>query len=295
MNRASRIRKKIRAGIETEVKRIRQNRPIKKLPTVLTFANVVLGFLALIMIYSGEYLLASLFIMAAFIFDILDGFMARMLEVTSAFGMELDSLADAVTFVLAPAMLIYFKFFETPRIGLVVATFAVICGIARLAKFNITKDTKSFIGMPTPFFAAMVISFVFLDINLREEAAAIIFFILSLLMISPVKYPNFKDGGSKKYRMRGVIVLALYGGMIFLPIATIWKAIAANALLWIVLLLPFFFDRIVKRRKFVVVFAAGLALATIAFYPDPSFLLVLPGIYAVIAAPLLQAAMMERR
>lgn len=294
--KAKHVRTRIRAGIQTKVTRIKQNRPIKKLPTILTFVNAILGFIALISVYNEQYLIASLLIMAAFIFDILDGFMARFLEVTSTFGVELDSLADAVTFVLAPAMLIYFRFFQTPRIGLVVATFAVICGIARLAKFNTTTDTSSFIGMPTPFFAAMTIALVFLDIRLHEEAAALLFFILALLMISPVKYPNFKEEATKKYRMRAVIGLAAFGIIIFLPISMAVKAIAVNVLFWLFLLLPFCLDRAaIRRRKFVAAFGGGLLLATIAFYENPQFLLMLPAIYSVIAAPLIQAAMMERR
>lgn len=293
--RTEHIRTKIRTNIQTKVTKIKQNKPIKKLPTILTFVNIVLGFLALIAIFNERYLLASFLVLAAFAFDILDGFMARFLEVTSAFGVELDSLADAITFVLAPAMLIYFTFFRTPRIAIVVATFAVICGIARLAKFNTTKDTQSFIGMPTPFFAAMTIALVFLDIKLRDDAAALIFFILALLMVSPIRYPNFKDSMAKKYRLRGVIGLGVFAAILLLPIEMVWKAIATNLLFWIFLFLPLALDTIIHRKKFVVMFAAGLLLASIAFYENPSFLLVLPVIYSVIAAPLIQAAITERQ
>jgi CDP-diacylglycerol--serine O-phosphatidyltransferase len=287
-------RTRLRTGIQRNVVRMKQSRHTRKLPTALTFVNAVLGFLALVSVYSEEYAVASLLIVAAFVFDILDGLMARALEATSAFGVELDSLADAVTFVIAPAMLIYFKFFQTPRIGIVVATFAVICGIARLAKFNASSDSRSFVGMPTPFFAALVISLVFLDIPLRENVAALLFFLLASLMISPVKYPNFKDEATKKYRVRGVAALVIMAAVLALPIGMMWKAVAANALFWL-LFIPFLFGRAVRRRKFTVLFVGGMALATVAFVDDPLFLLALPGMYAVIAAPLLQAAMMERQ
>ena len=79
-----------------------------------------------------------------------------------------------------------------------------------------------------------------------------------------------------------------------LPLDLLWKAVAANALFWIFMLIPFGLDSIVYRKKFVIVFAAGLGLATIGFYENPSFLLVLPGLYSIIAAPLLQAAMMKK-
>jgi len=268
-----------------------------------TLANAVCGtgamFAMMTYLQSGDVshvYFACAMVLAAGVFDVIDGRVARWRQNSSAMGRELDSLADAVTFVIAPAMLIYFRFFHTPRIGLVVATFAVICGIARLAKFNTTTDTRSFIGMPTPFFAAMTIALVFLDIRLREEAAALIFFILALLMISPVKYPNFKDETAKKYRIRAVISLAAFAVIIFLPISMELKAISVNVLFWLFLFLPFCLDRsVVHRRKFIVAFAGGLLLATIAFYENPAFLLMLPAIYSVIAAPLIQAAMMEQR
>ena len=89
-----RLRTKIQNNIQKKVTKIKQHKPIKKLPTILTLLNVVLGFVALISIYNEKYLLATLFILSAFIFDILDGFKARWLQVITAFGIELDSLAD---------------------------------------------------------------------------------------------------------------------------------------------------------------------------------------------------------
>ncbi|MBI4150123.1 hypothetical protein HY488_01835, partial [Candidatus Woesearchaeota archaeon] len=113
-------------------------------------------------------------------------------------------------------------------------------------------------------------------------------------MISPIKYPNFKDEATKKYRLRGVVGLGIFAIILFLPIAMTWKAIVINVLFWTFLLVPLCFDSIVRRKKFVVLFAAGLVLASIAFYENPLFLIVLPVIYATIAAPLIQTAMMER-
>jgi hypothetical protein len=92
-----------------------------------------------------------------------------------------------------------------------------------------------------------------------------------------------------------VIALGIFVVILFLPIAMIGKAVATHAFFWLGLFLPFFLDHIVKRRKFLVLFGAGLVLATVAFYENPLFLLVLPGLYSVIAAPLLQSAMMERQ
>ena len=126
------------------MKRLSQNikekiKPKKRLPTFLTLMNAALGFFAILAIIEGNFRLASLLIVLGFVFDALDGAVARYLHTTSDCGLELDSLADAVTFVIAPALLIYFRFFDTFRMGSAVALFAIICGISRLAKFNTLK------------------------------------------------------------------------------------------------------------------------------------------------------------
>ncbi|MBT3406248.1 CDP-diacylglycerol--serine O-phosphatidyltransferase [Candidatus Woesearchaeota archaeon] len=283
--RKSKPAKRLSRNIRKVKPKIRAQK--KNIPTVFTLANLALGFFAIISIFNEMYNVASLLILIGFIFDILDGMMARYLSVASDFGVELDSLADAVTFVLTPSLLVFFYFFQTTRIGILVSLFVLVCGILRLAKFNTMKTKDHFVGMPTPFFAAIVISFIFLKITLTEQVAAIVFFILAYLMVSPIQYPSFKQKNMKLYKYFGIGIMALMAIAFLLKLDIFYIAIGENLLLWVAVIIPLFFNKMIKVKTYLFVFAFGLALATIAFYHDPRFLIVLPFIYSIAAAPLL--------
>lgn len=269
-------------------------RPKRQLPTFLTMVNAILGFISIILIFNQRYDIASLLIITAFIFDILDGMLARKLQATSDFGAELDSLADTISFVIAPALLIYFVFFDTQRFGLIAGVVAVICGISRLAKFNITKDNKGFIGLPTPMFALVTVSFVFLGIKIKEEIALLLFFLLSYLMVSHLKYPSFKEKSMARYKYAGIILLISMIITLLLKIDLSYIAIGVNVYLWMFIGLPLMFSRYVKRKKKLTLFYLGMILATIAFYQEAKMLLVLPFIYTVIAGWLVQSALTSK-
>ena len=133
----------------------------KHIPNTLTCLNLFSGCLAIIAAYNADFTMASVFIVAGAIFDFFDGMSARMLKAYSPLGKELDSLADMVTFGVAPAMMIFtilrgitncgcmseFISEYIPYLAFVIAAFSAL----RLAKFNIDeRQTSSFIGMPTP-------------------------------------------------------------------------------------------------------------------------------------------------
>lgn len=162
------------------------------IPDIFTLANLVSGFIAVIKVFEQEYVFASVLIVIAMVFDLLDGKVARWLDITSSLGKELDSLADAISFVIAPALLVYFRIFEASTTGLVVSIVIAVCGILRLAKFNTLKPLPYFIGVPTPWFTAIVIIFVVCNFSLGMPANTIIFLALALSMVSPLKLPNFK-------------------------------------------------------------------------------------------------------
>ncbi len=153
-------------------------------------------------------------------FDGLDGRIARMTNTTSAFGRELDSLADVITFGIAPAVLAFVwgvLFVVVPvgqfqshltRLGYLVAFFYLLCGAVRLARFNVQTnpmpknpgrpDRKYFVGMPIPAGAALIAAAVFLDASPRRSFAFSVFWlalvvIVSLLMVSTWRYPSFKQ------------------------------------------------------------------------------------------------------
>ena len=134
----------------------------RHIPNTVTCCNLFSGCIAVVMAYRGDYTAALGFIVLGAVFDFFDGMLARALQAYSPLGKELDSLADDVTFGVAPAMIVFslFKevrvpdFFSTwedffPYAAFLIAVFSAL----RLAKFNIdTRQTSSFIGVPTPSF-----------------------------------------------------------------------------------------------------------------------------------------------
>ena len=132
----------------------------KYIPNALTCCNLLSGCVATSFAYNGDIKAAFLFIILGAVFDFFDGMAARLLHVSSPIGKELDSLADNITFGVAPSMMVYFElgqlncpvFLEPlktflPYIAFLIAAFSAL----RLAKFNIDeRQSKSFIGLPTP-------------------------------------------------------------------------------------------------------------------------------------------------
>ncbi len=178
-------------------------RGVYLLPSLLTLTNLLCGFYAVVLTLQSEYHQACLAIIAAFVADALDGRIARMTGTTSEFGVEFDSLADLVTFCVAPAILIYHKWLmEIPTIGWVCAFVYVACGAIRLARFNAhdtTTTTAYFNGLPTPAAAAGPVSLILLDERIfpGETHAGIVApwvcILLAFLMVSSVRYPSFKN------------------------------------------------------------------------------------------------------
>ena len=209
------------------------------LPNLMTAGNLFCGFAAVIkciqarlLTDSGEYALlhpnlswitlythAVWLILAAVIFDSLDGRLARMGGRTSLFGAEFDSLADVVSFGVTPALMVFFLILA-PRgeyqwfreLGWLIAFIYLLCGAVRLARFNVitnpllhraeAESSKDFVGLPIPAAAGTVASLVLLLLNLtanakelRQWALALPFILIlvSMLMVSTIRYPSFKQ------------------------------------------------------------------------------------------------------
>ncbi len=122
------------------------------IPNTLTCCNLLCGCIAVTLALRGAFLCALIFMLLGAVFDFADGFVARLLGVSSPIGKELDSLADSVTFGVAPAAFLYVSLLPAlPRGGAYVAFLLAACSALRLAKFNLdTRQTTSFIGLPTP-------------------------------------------------------------------------------------------------------------------------------------------------
>lgn len=170
--------------------------------------------------------LAGILIGIAIILDALDGRIARMTNTTSDFGVQFDSLADVITFGMAPAVLCYLWAFyhydgnlSIARAGWLVSFVFLICAASRLARFNVQStaapDKRYFVGMPTPAAAAVVGSTVYcfpdrLDGDSRAIAVLIAMALLAFLMVSRIKYRSFKDLNLRQPRSyRAVVLIAL--------------------------------------------------------------------------------------
>ncbi|MEO0454293.1 MAG: CDP-diacylglycerol--serine O-phosphatidyltransferase [Verrucomicrobiota bacterium] len=195
------------------------------LPNLMTAGNLFCGFMAILQIFEGtmtrrygegewwvHFELSLLLIIGAFVCDILDGRLARLGGQESPFGREFDSLADIVSFGMAPALLLFqIVLYEMPnRIGWLIAFIYLACGALRLARFNTLQAiegshaTKSFTGFPIPAAAGLIASITLLLLKIYEAdpdrsigvwkfvlAGLMIF--LSFMMFSKVEYPSFKN------------------------------------------------------------------------------------------------------
>jgi CDP-diacylglycerol---serine O-phosphatidyltransferase len=176
------------------------------LPQLLTTANLAAGFFAIVKASSGDVLLASYAIFIAAVFDILDGRAARMTGNVSRFGAEYDSIADTVSFGVAPAILAFHagSFSALGWAGWVMAFVYTACASLRLARFNVSAGRYQgrFDGLPTPAAAGMVVSAVWfndflvglgLGIDFPPIVLALAVMSLGLLMVSPIPYHSFKN------------------------------------------------------------------------------------------------------
>jgi len=172
-------------------------------PNLFTTGNLFCGFYSIIMSLKGNYVVAAYLILIANIFDMVDGRVARMLNATSLFGKEYDSLADLVSFGVAPAVMAYlWAFWGFSRLGWLVAFLFVACGALRLARYNVMATGQQapvnyFLGLPIPAAGSGVATFflfyneLHLDFN-KTLILLIMMFLFAYLMVSRVKYPNFK-------------------------------------------------------------------------------------------------------
>ena len=182
-------------------KAIRLRRGIYLLPTLFTIGNLFCGFYSLVLTFRSEFERASLLVVAAGILDGLDGRIARLTGTTSAFGNEFDSLADVVSFGVAPALLAYhWGLIPLGRFGWLVAFLFVVCAAMRLARFNIqtsAADKRYFAGLPSPMAGGSVACLSYALPALQPQrwialAVATLVTTLGLLMVSRFRYPSFK-------------------------------------------------------------------------------------------------------
>lgn len=195
-------------------------RGIYVLPNLLTSANLFCGFYAIVAATQGNFLKGAIAIMIAAIFDGLDGKIARVTRTVSRFGLEYDSLSDAISFGVAPGVLVYLWALQPfGRLGWLAALLFVACGTLRLARFNTQVHVVSsdyFNGLPIPAAAFMIAATVLLFHRFggtgttKHVTILIMIYVLSFLMVSTIKYYSFKQVElfrKMKFNMLVIVVL----------------------------------------------------------------------------------------
>jgi CDP-diacylglycerol--serine O-phosphatidyltransferase len=187
---------------------IKMRKGIYILPNLLTTGNLLCGFWAIISVFQEQFYFAAVAILLASVFDAFDGKVAKLSGTTSKFGVQYDSLADLVSFGIAPALLA-FSWALRPygKFGWLAAFTFVACGAIRLARFNVlasSGETKYFKGLPIPVAASMIAFTILLYLRLIETnwvkdiVILVMIYILAFLMVSNIRYFSFKELGLAK-------------------------------------------------------------------------------------------------
>ena len=180
--------------------------------------NLVFGVFAVLTVFHGDFTLGAYFVVAALAADSLDGRAARYFGVSGEFGKELDSLCDLGSFGVAPAAMAYmFALKDFGWIGYAVAAFFACCGAFRLARFNVNASTVKgyFMGLPIPCGGALVATVTMIPKLLPGWLFVGFVVFVSFLMVSKVKYPDFKGHGEKINRAPVIITLMIVIAMVF--------------------------------------------------------------------------------
>lgn len=183
----------------------RLRRGMYLLPSLFTVGNIFCGYVSIMRATMGEFELASLLVMVAALLDALDGRVARVTGTTSEFGVQLDSIADVVSFGVAPSVLAFsWSLSSFGRMGWAVSFLYVMCGALRLARFNIQsshQDRRYFVGLPIPAAACIVATTIYAHPEPPEPIndpfiggmLLLLVMLVSVLMVSRIRYRSFKD------------------------------------------------------------------------------------------------------
>ncbi len=209
-------------------------------PGILTVLNLFLGFYSAVLAAQGNFVNAAWFIVLAGVFDVFDGKVARATKAYSSFGEELDSLADVISFGMAPGFLLYqAHFYKIGPLGIVLSFFPLLFGAMRLARFNANlsgHEKLDFSGLPIPASAGVFCSFIIFNFHIWDELYLTSFLMpmvifISLLMVTTVRFDampkfTFKAGGKNKNLLYllifAVFLISFFPQMALFPIAMIY-------------------------------------------------------------------------
>ncbi len=220
---------------------MRISKGIYILPSIFTLGNMFCGFYVILAVtnqYSNRFTVAPLLIFLALLLDGIDGKVARLTNTESEFGVQLDSLADIISFGIAPAFLVFsWGFSVFGRFGVGGMFLYIAAGAMRLARFNIAEDQdkRYFIGLPIPAAAGCIAIYVMKlrpagDINIESIFMLGLVYLLSLLMVSKFKYRSFKDINLREKKPFRIFVLFIF----------IFFLIALNPALFLIIFISLF-------------------------------------------------------
>ncbi len=209
-----------RVPLKQRVPSARLKKGVYLIPSLFTTGNLICGFFSVISTFNGQYLQATIFIILAHLLDGLDGYAARLTKTTSQFGVEFDSLADLVSFGVAPAVLVYYwALVPWGTWGWLAACLYVVCGALRLARFNVQArnvEKTHFVGLPIPGAAEMIAAIVLMYYFLGGEGATnkqvillLVIYLLAGLMVSNFQYFSIKQLDLKKRHPFWLLVSAI--------------------------------------------------------------------------------------
>jgi len=166
----------------------------RNLANSLTLLNLALGMLALVMIVDGNMVMGAYLILFAAVADGLDGKVSALTKSTSDFGKQLDSLSDVVSFGVLPALLAYKSAMaDLGHLGFIAASIFCACGVLRLARFHVLPPGGQFKGLPITIAGGTVAAIILYGERLSSGTALFFVLVLSILMISSIPYPKFKE------------------------------------------------------------------------------------------------------
>jgi len=208
--------------LKIKTKKIKLNE-FSFLPSLITAGNAILGFLSIVHTFNKHYHKAAFFIILALLFDFFDGKIARHFKITSEFGLQLDSLADVISFGVAPSILAYSWCLKQLDIfSIIITSVYVLSGIMRLARFNISNlskdnNNKFSLGLTISLAAGSISSIILLNpasVDSKNFALLIGFWILfiSFLMTSKIKFRTYKEISLKP---KNLFILLLDIALIF--------------------------------------------------------------------------------
>jgi CDP-diacylglycerol---serine O-phosphatidyltransferase len=206
-----------------EIRHRRLGRSVYLLPSLFTVGNIFCGYYAILATMYGNYNNAAHAIGVAIILDSLDGLIARLTNSTSGFGLQLDSLADVISFGIAPSVLALYWGLSgvDQRIAWVAAFTFTICGAMRLARFNLQAgNLKHFVGLPIPAGGGAIAALVhYFDAPVKNPVGSNLMvagiFVLAFLMVSTIRYFSLKHLTLGKKSHLTILVIALLVALIF--------------------------------------------------------------------------------